>query len=107
MMLVPLSPSKPPGRPEASPAGRRLTTAYYGLLLGLHGDRRPLCGRRLRQRHHQHAVLEGRGDLASVHRHRQPDAAEERPIGPLDTVVTLLLLLGPLLLFTLQGEQVA
>src|SRR5215470_1718492 len=77
------------------------------VLLDLHGDRRPLCGRRLRQRHHQHAVLEGRGDLASVHRHRQPDAAEERAIGPLDTVITLLLLLGPLLLFSLQGEQVA
>src|SRR5262250_2147407 len=85
------------GEARGLPGG---TPAYYGLLLGLDGDRRPLCGRRLRQRHHQHAVLERRGDLASIHRHRQPDAAEERAIGTLDTVVALLLLLGLLLLLT-------
>src|SRR5262249_4283038 len=36
------------GEARGLPGG---TPAYYRLLLGLDGDRRPLCGRRLRQRH--------------------------------------------------------
>jgi hypothetical protein len=37
-----------------------------------------LRGRRLGQRHDEHAALERRGDRARIHCHRQPDAAEER-----------------------------
>src|SRR6266508_1550600 len=85
---------------EARPPPRRRRRLHF-----LDRDDRPLGRQRLRQRHDEQTVLERRGDLTSVYRHRQSDAAEKRPIGPLHAVVALFFFL--LLHLTLQGEQVA
>src|SRR5690349_21788366 len=75
-------------------------------LLGLDRDGRPLRCRGLGQGDGQQAVLEGCHHLAAVHGHRQPHAPGEHPVGALDPVIVLFLLLLFLPLLALDRQQV-
>src|SRR5690242_11979734 len=92
---------RPASRIEAPPA-----SIPDSPLLGLDRDRRALRRGSLGQGDGQHTVLDGRGDLAGLHRRRQPEAPGERAVGALDAMVVLVSLLPLLALLPLDREQV-
>src|SRR3990170_6947340 len=61
--------------------------------------------RLLGELHFQHPVLELRADLVLLHRSRQGEGAVERPVGPLDPVIVLLLYLLLELPLSVQGQD--